>query len=147
MFLWADVPWADLTRCALLHEVKRVRHPDRLGLHLRVVLGTAVALGPGKADLLEGIAETGSIAASGRRMGMSYKRAWMLVESMNAMFEKPLVDAAKGGAGGGGAALTPLGRRMLDTYRRLEAAASRAGAAELTAMRRAISKRREDQSC
>ncbi len=83
--------------------MKRVRHPDRLGLHLRVVLGGEVAMGPGKAELLDGIAETGSIAAAGRRMGMSYRRAWLLVEELNATFAGPLVDAAKGGAGGGGA--------------------------------------------
>jgi molybdate transport system regulatory protein len=120
--------------------MKRLRHPERLGLHLRVVLGGAVAMGPGKVELLEGIAETGSIAAAGRRMGMSYKRAWMLVEAMNAMFAAPLVDAAKGGAGGGGAALTPLGQRMLGAYRGLETAAAKAGARELAAMRRALAK-------
>jgi molybdate transport system regulatory protein len=108
--------------------VKRVRHPERLGLHLRV----------GKAELLEGIKEIGSIAAAGRRMGMSYKRAWLLVEAMNTMFASPLVDAATGGPGGGGAALTPLGARLLDAYRRLEAAAARAGAAELALMGRSI---------
>ncbi|HEX5327536.1 MAG TPA: ModE family transcriptional regulator [Acetobacteraceae bacterium] len=132
--------------CAFLRGVKRVRHPERLGLHVRVVLGNTVALGPGKADLLQGIAETGSIAASGRRMGMSYKRAWMLVEAMNSMFAGPLVDAAKGGAGGGGAALTPLGDRMLVAYRRLEAAATKAGAAELAAMRRAVPRRRDGEA-
>jgi molybdate transport system regulatory protein len=120
--------------------MKRLRHPDRLGLHLRVVLGDAVAMGPGKVELLEGIAETGSIAASGRRMGMSYRRAWSLVEEMNAIFAGPLVDAAKGGAGGGGASLTPLGRRMITAYRNLEAAAGKAGARELAAMRRALAK-------
>ncbi len=114
--------------------MKRIRHPDRLGLHLRVVLGEQTAMGPGKAELLEGIAATGSIAAAGRRMGMSYKRAWGLVEAMNAMFATPLVDAAKGGAGGGGAALTPLGAEMLAAYRRLEAAAAAGGAEALAAL-------------
>ncbi len=108
-------------------SMRRLRHPNRLGLHLRVVLDGTVAMGPGKVDLLEAIAETGSIAAAGRRMGMSYKRAWLLVEEMNAMFAGPLVDAAKGGAGGGGATLTPLGRRLLSAYRALEAAAAKAG--------------------
>ena len=74
----------------------RIRHPERLGLHLRVVLDGTAAMGPGKADLLEGIAATGSIAAAGRRMEMSYKRAWLLVEAMNATFAAPLVDASKG---------------------------------------------------
>ena len=118
--------------------MRKLRHPDRLGLHLRVVLGEEVAIGPGKADLLQGVAETGSIAAAGRRLGMSYKRAWSLVEAMNAMFAEPLVEAAKGGAGGGGAALSPLGSAMLAAYRKLEAAAETAGAAELDAMRTAM---------
>ncbi|HUA76174.1 MAG TPA: LysR family transcriptional regulator [Acetobacteraceae bacterium] len=121
---------------------ERVRHPDRLGLHLRVVLrdpaGRSVAFGPGKADLLEAIAETGSIAAAGRRLGMSYKRAWGLVEALNAMFRAPLVDAAKGGAGGGGAALTRLGEEILAAYRALVAESSRAGAAPLAAIREAV---------
>lgn len=119
-------------------SMRRLRHPNRLGLHLRVVLDGTVAMGPGKVDLLEAIAETGSIAAAGRRMGMSYKRAWLLVEEMNAMFAGPLVDAAKGGAGGGGATLTPLGRRLLSAYRALEAAAAKAGARELAVMQRAL---------
>ena len=121
-----------------LPVMKRVRHPDRLGLHLRVVLGAEIALGPGKADLLDGIAATGSIAAAGRRMGMSYKRAWTLVEAMNLRFAAPLVDTAKGGAHGGWAALTPLGQRMLRAYRTLEAAAATAGAAALEEMRQAL---------
>ncbi|MBY0396897.1 MAG: LysR family transcriptional regulator, partial [Thermoleophilia bacterium] len=71
-------------------------------LRLRIHLSEGDWMGPGKADLLQGIAETGSIAAAGRRMEMSYKRAWMLTEVMNAMFDKPLVVAARGGAGHGG---------------------------------------------
>ncbi len=121
--------------------MKRVRHPDRLGLHLRVVLDGSVTIGPGKAELLQAIAETGSIAAAGRRMGMSYRRAWTLVEEMNATFASPLVDAAKGGAGGGGAVLSRLGERVLASYRRLEAAATKAGAREVAAMRRTLAKR------
>jgi molybdate transport system regulatory protein len=120
--------------------MRRVRHPDRLGLHLRVVLGHAVAIGPGKAELLRAIAETGSIAAAGRRMGMSYKRAWSLAEEMNAMFAAPLVEAAKGGPGGGGAALTPLGARVLATYRRLQEAAATAAAPDLAELQAALRK-------
>ena len=70
-------------------------------LRLRLVYPGGAMLGPGKADLLEGIRETGSIAAAGRRMGMSYKRAWSLVETMNAMFAAPLVETSRGGAAGG----------------------------------------------
>ena len=104
------------------------------------MLDDAVAMGPGKAELLEGIAATGSIAAAGRRMGMSYKRAWLLVDEMNTMFAGSLVDAAKGGAGGGGATLTPLGERVLGAYRGLEAAANKAGARQLAAMRRVVAR-------
>jgi molybdate transport system regulatory protein len=112
----------------------KLRHPERPGLHLRVVIEGGVAMGPGRAELLEGIRETGSIAAAGRRMGMSYKRAWGLVEAMNGAFRMPLVDAAKGGAGGGGAALTEAGQAVLAAYRRLEGAAEAAGAGELAAI-------------
>ncbi|MBW8306976.1 MAG: LysR family transcriptional regulator [Thiobacillus sp.] len=72
-------------------------------LSFRLILGDDIALGPGKVQLLEAIRDTGSIAAAGREMGMSYKRAWHLVDTMNRCFESPLVEASKGGAHGGGA--------------------------------------------
>lgn len=93
--------------------------PD-ISLKLRLIVDGGEWLGPGKADLLELIAETGSIAAAGRRMGMSYKRAWGLVEVMNAMFRAPLVHASRGGAGHGGAALTDAGHEVLALYRRMQ---------------------------
>ena len=96
-------------------------------LKLRIYFDEAM-LGPGKAELLEGIRDTGSIAAAGRRMGMSYKRAWALVEEMNAAFRAPLVSSARGGAGGGGAQLTPEGREVLEAYRAMLAAAEQAAA-------------------
>ncbi len=116
----------------------KVRHPDRPGIRLRVVLGGDIAVGPGKADLLQAIAETGAIAAAGRRLGMSYKRAWLLVETMNGCFREPLVEAAKGGVGGGGATLTLLGEQVLAAYRRMEAKVVDATAAELEEMRGAM---------
>lgn len=95
-------------------------------LKLRILFEGAM-LGPGKAQLLEGIRETGSIAAAGRQMQMSYKRAWSLVEELNAAFAVPLVASARGGAGGGGAVLTEAGADVLRLYRealaRAEAAA------------------------
>lgn len=90
-------------------------------LRLRIMLAPGQWLGPGKADLLEGIAETGSISAAGRRMVMSYKRAWGLVEGMNTMFGAPLVAASRGGVDHGGAGLTPLGAEVLALYRKAEA--------------------------
>jgi molybdate transport system regulatory protein len=106
-----------------------------VGTRLRIVLEPDVAIGPGKADILEAIRETGSIAAAGRRMGMSYKRAWLLVETMNACFKSPLVEASRGGRARGGATLTPDGERVLDCYRRMEALTGKAIAKELTKLR------------
>src|SRR5260370_31731035 len=74
---------------------------DRLEPRIRVLLGSSIAIGPGKAALLQAIGKTGSIAAAGRRMGMSYRRAWVLTKTMNACFREPLIEAAKGGIGGG----------------------------------------------
>lgn len=103
-------------------------------LRLRIVFGDLVMLGPGKADLLERIHDTGSIAAAGRSMSMSYKRAWMLVETMNTAFHEPLVASSRGGAKGGGAYLTETGVKVLAQYRALEAIVAEAGAAQLAAL-------------
>ncbi|MEE9589509.1 MAG: winged helix-turn-helix domain-containing protein [Hyphomicrobiaceae bacterium] len=107
---------------------------------LRIVLGGNIALGPGKADLLEGIRDTGSIAAAGRRMGMSYKQAWLLIDTMNACFSNPLVEATKGGKSGGGAHLTPLGETVLNRFRRMQDSSSRAIAKDLAALKRVMRK-------
>ncbi|MGE0255830.1 MAG: winged helix-turn-helix domain-containing protein [Alphaproteobacteria bacterium] len=107
-----------------------------LGARLRIVLGPDVAIGPGKADLLDGIKATGSIAAAGRRMGMSYRRAWLLVDTMNACFRTPLVETARGGAGGGGhAGLTALGEEVLARFRHMEQATANAVEADMAALR------------
>jgi len=111
---------------------------------LRILLGDAIAVGPGKADLLQGIQETGSIAAAGRRMKMSYKRAWLLIETMNGCFAKPVVDALKGGKSGGGARLTPLGEEVLSRYRAMQAATERAISNDLAALKRAMRKTRKE---
>jgi molybdate transport system regulatory protein len=110
------------------------------GTRLRLVLAPGVAIGPGKADLLAAIQDSGSIAAAGRTLGMSYKRAWTLIESLNRDFARPLVAAATGGRAGGGATLTPLGREVLRRYRRVEAAATRAMTRESAALRRHLVK-------
>jgi molybdate transport system regulatory protein len=98
---------------------------------LRLTFSGGEWLGPGKADLLQGIAETGSIAAAGRRMGMSYKRAWGLVEVLNGMFAEPLVSASRGGAAHGGAGLTVSGQEVLALYRKMQARAETALAEEI----------------
>ncbi len=95
-------------------------------------------MGPGRAELLAHIEAQGSIAAAGRQMGMSYKRAWVLVETMNATFQQPLVEAVKGGAGGGGAGLTETGRRVLAAYRGVLESLTPAGAAFLADLKDAL---------
>ncbi|WP_182912686.1 winged helix-turn-helix domain-containing protein [Paracoccus onubensis] len=92
-------------------------------------------LGPGKVDLLERIQQFGSIAAAGRSMSMSYKRAWSLVEEMNRAFKTPLVDSSRGGAKGGGASLTEAGEEVLVNYRKLEEIMAEAGAARISSIR------------
>ena len=91
-----------------------------LQLRFRVRLGEEVALGPGKADLLEYIAATGSISEAAKRLEMSYMRAWSLVQTMNRCFREPVVVVSRGGTGHGGAQLSPLGVRILKLYRDME---------------------------
>lgn len=105
---------------------------------IRVHLARGSAIGPGKADLLDAIAATGSLAAAARRMGMSYRRAWNLVRSMNAAFLDPLVESVKGGASGGRAALTATGRDVLARYRAMEARAADAIAREAEDFRKLV---------
>ena len=102
--------------------------------HLRVTFSDDFYMGPGRADLLEGIAETGSIAAAGKRMGMSYKRAWSLVQALNASWGSPLVETSRGGAAQGGATLTADGAFLLERYRVMQAATRSAIAGDVAAL-------------
>jgi molybdate transport system regulatory protein len=99
---------------------------QRLKLTLRVMVEDTIALGPGKISLLESIARNGSISAAARNMGMSYARAWRLVDDMNRCFARPLVLTASGGKHGGGAQVTPEGEQVLGIFRAMEAAALQA---------------------
>ena len=109
--------------------------PDlKLDLKLRLLHGDDVAMGPGKADLLAAIAETGSISAAARSMNMSYRRAWLLVDVMNKCFNEPLVHSAAGGAQGGGARLTETGLAALAQFRAIESAARQAAQAGLSGL-------------
>lgn len=100
---------------------------------VRILIGAATALGPGKVDLLEAISKTGSISAAARAMGMSYRRAWQLVDSMNKGFKEELVRTATGGRGGGGAEITGRGYDVLARFRDMEAKAAASVDAEVTA--------------
>jgi molybdate transport system regulatory protein len=92
----------------------------RLKIQARLMLDEEIAFGPGKADLLDAIQATGSISAAGKQLGMSYRRAWMLVDGMNRCFQQPLVLTVTGGNQGGGAQLTELGLDVLKRYRQLQ---------------------------
>jgi molybdate transport system regulatory protein len=96
-----------------------------LKLKAQVMLGDAIAIGPGKADLLEAVARTGSIASAGRSLGFSYRRTRDMIDTLNACWQVPLVVAVKGGERGGGASLTPAGVAVLKRYRALDAALQR----------------------
>ena len=104
-------------------------------LRLRLKLAGGGWLGPGKADLLAGIKETGSISAAGQRMDMSYKRAWGLVEILNAMFKAPLVLTSRGGASHGGAELSETGHQVLGLYLQMQARAEEALSSEIADLR------------
>jgi molybdate transport system regulatory protein len=100
-------------------------------LTLRVDLDEERAIGPGKIRLLEAIRDTGSITKAGIALGMSYRRAWLLVDDMNTCFREPVITAQAGGSHGGGAALTSFGTKLIDQYRAIETEAHAATAARL----------------
>jgi molybdate transport system regulatory protein len=100
-------------------------------LTLRVDFGPDRVIGPGKIVLLEAIRDTGSISQAGRSLGMSYRRAWLLVDDMNRCFREPVVTAQPGGAQGGGAALTAFGEKLIQRYRAIETQATAAAKPQL----------------
>jgi molybdate transport system regulatory protein len=106
-------------------------HVATARLTLRVDLDGDRAIGPGKIRLLEAIRDTGSITKAGAALGMSYRRAWLLVDDMNNCFREPVIAAQAGGSHGGGATLTPFGMKLIDQYRAIEAEAHSATAARL----------------
>ncbi len=107
---------------------------SKVELKIRLLRDDEVSMGPGKADLLEAIAQTGSISAAARAMDMSYRRAWLLVDVMNRSFREPLVRSATGGAKGGGAGLTDAGVEVLKRFRQIEADAMDAASQNMNAL-------------
>ncbi len=110
----------------------------RAAPRLRIVMGEGLILGPGKVDLIEAIERSGSISAAARVLGMSYRRAWLLVDALNHMFKRPLVIAASGGSHGGGAEVTDFGRDVAAAYRRIEERTRSAILEELAPFDRAL---------
>jgi molybdate transport system regulatory protein len=104
----------------LVSRIRRCHLTGMAHLKLTVVVASGARIGPGKAKLLESIRDTGSISAAAREMGMSYKRAWQLLDSLNTAFEPAVITTSMGGPGGGGARLTDFGHELLERYRRMQ---------------------------
>jgi molybdate transport system regulatory protein len=100
----------------------------------RIYLGPELMVGPGKIALLKAVRDTGSISAAARQLGMNYKRAWYLLETLNQGFQQPVVEAAQGGRGGGGTRLTALGETLIASYAAIEAACTAAAAPHVAAL-------------
>jgi|KBSMisStaDraftv2_1062788.scaffolds.fasta_scaffold01111_7 molybdate transport system regulatory protein len=93
----------------------------RINVRVRIYFDAALAIGPGRIELLEGVQRTGSLAQAAREMSMSYRRAWLLMQSLNGALRSPASVPARGGRKGGGASVTPLGRALIKAYRQTEA--------------------------
>ncbi|MNV93173.1 winged helix-turn-helix domain-containing protein [Acidovorax radicis] len=111
---------------------------SKVQFRVRIYRDDCIAIGPGKVQLLECIAETGSISAAARQLDMSYRRAWQLVSEMNSALIEPVVNTAIGGAHGGGAGLSSTGIRLIKHYRAMEAAARAAASADIAALNRLL---------
>lgn len=101
---------------------------------LRVTVGETIAVGPGKIALLDAIRETRSLTAAAKSIGMSYRRAWILIDALNGSLKKPAVLSLQGGEHGGGSELTPTGVALVDLYRKIEARAAAAAADDIRAL-------------
>jgi len=112
--------------------------PPRVQFRMRIYRDADIAVGPGKIALLEAIAQAGSITAAAQQLGMSYRRAWLLVDELNRALRKPAVESAAGGARGGGTVVTPTGLELIERYRAIEATAAAAAAADIAALRRLL---------
>ena len=98
----------------------RQGQPRSILVRPRLYLGDGITIGPGKIDLLRAVGETRSISAAARAQGVPYKRAWLLIDTLNRGFPRPVIETATGGKGGGGAHLTPLGQELIQAYDALE---------------------------
>ena len=121
--------------------VRRVKAMAGTHLSIRIDLASGARIGPGKIALLEAIRSTGSISAAARSLGMSYRRAWLLVEEINRTLREPAVTAESGGARGGGAVVTPVGEQVVGLYRVIESQARTAAGGEFRAIGRLIRNR------
>ena len=105
-----------------------------LRFRMRVTIGDVIAIGPGKIALLQAVDRTGSITAAAKSLGMSYRRAWLLLDEMNRALHRPAVGSTKGGVDGGHSVLTEAGRELVALYRRIEETAADACADDIRAL-------------
>lgn len=112
-------------------------HDASLGVRLRIDFGPRSSIGPGKITLLERIEASGSLSQAARELGMSYRRAWLLLDDLNHALVEPVTTASVGGVGGGGARLTPFGRKLIAAYREIEHASYDAAASRLAGLAKA----------
>jgi molybdate transport system regulatory protein len=113
--------------------------------HIRLDFSGTCSIGPGKIGLLEGIERTGSLSAAARALGMSYRRAWLLLHATNKGFHDPVVELSVGGKDGGGTRLTDFGRQLIADYRGFEAAVDALAVKSFTAVRMADKPVDEDE--
>lgn len=116
-----------------LDSFDKTQHPVAI-IRPRISFGPGFAVGPGKIDLLRAVAASGSISGAARELGMTYKRAWLLIDTMNQGFARPIVERTVGGKGGGGARVTPLGEALLRSYDDIERACQEAASPSLAAL-------------
>ncbi|WP_408510792.1 winged helix-turn-helix domain-containing protein [Paraburkholderia sediminicola] len=117
---------------------KSAKPRPEVRFRMRIRSGDAVALGPGKVELLEAVREYGSISAAARSLGMSYRRAWLLIDELNRSLKAPATHSEQGGQSGGGCTLTPVGENIIRLYRDVEVEAQRSCAKQLAELTRMI---------
>ncbi|WP_322062800.1 winged helix-turn-helix domain-containing protein [Paraburkholderia sp. J63] len=127
-------PQKDQTQPSVSTERKE---PD-VRFRMRVIQDGTIALGPGKVQLLEAVREHGSISAAARSLGMSYRRAWLLMDELNRALESPATVSEHGGQSGGGSTLTPVGEEIIRLYRGIEARAAASCALEIEALKKLV---------
>ncbi len=116
----------------------RSKKPKVFRFRMRITQGDIIAVGPGKVDLLEAVVDAGSITAAARKLGMSYRRAWLLIDEMNHCLKSPAVETATGGQRGGGAVVTTVGREVIQLYREIERKATIAAANDIRVLTKLI---------